>query len=79
MRAREFTINIPINIKLNGDGDPEVEVPNQFDGQEPMDQEEVSTNFVPPLQQKIELMKAAAGKEGDLLKQITADDDSPTS
>jgi hypothetical protein len=24
MRAREFTINIPINIKINGDGEPEV-------------------------------------------------------
>lgn len=79
MRAREFTINIPITISLNGDGDPEVEMPNQFDGQEPLDQEEVAANFIPPLQQKIELMKNAAGKEGDLIKQITADDDSPTS
>lgn len=79
MRAREFTINIPINIKINGEGEPEIETPNQFDGQQPLDQEEVSTNFIPPLQQKIELMKNAAGKGGDLIRQITADDDSPTS
>lgn len=26
MRAREFTINIPITIKINGDGDPEVDM-----------------------------------------------------
>lgn len=79
MRAREFTINIPINIKFNSDGEAEIETPNKFDGQEPLDHEEVATNFVPPLQQKIELMKNAAGKQGDLIKQITADDDSPTS
>jgi len=24
MRAREFTINIPIHITLNGDGEPEI-------------------------------------------------------
>lgn len=26
MRAREFTINVPITIKINGDGDPEIEM-----------------------------------------------------
>ena len=26
MKAREFTINVPINIKINGDGDPEIDV-----------------------------------------------------
>jgi hypothetical protein len=26
MRAKEFTINVPINIKINGDGDPEIDV-----------------------------------------------------
>lgn len=80
MRAREFTINVPITIKINGDGDPEIDMPgNDFDGKEPMDDEEVATNFAPPLQQKIELMKAAAGKQGDLLDQITADDDNEAS
>lgn len=79
MRAREFTINVPITIKINGDDDPEINMPNKFDGQEPLDGEEVATNFVPPLQQKIELMKNAAGKEGDLIDQITADDDNEAS
>jgi hypothetical protein len=80
MRAREFTINVPITIKINGDGDPEIDMPgNDFDGEEPMDDEEVATNFGPPLQQKIELMKAAAGKQGNLLDQITADDDNEAS
>lgn len=27
MRAREFTINVPITIKINGDGDPEIDMP----------------------------------------------------
>lgn len=70
MRAREFTINIPINIKINGDGEPEVEV---------SDNEEVASNFVPPLQQKIELMKHAAGKQGTIIDQIVADDDNELS
>jgi len=30
MRAREFTINVPINIKINGDGDPEIDVAGNF-------------------------------------------------
>lgn len=29
MRAKEFTINVPINIKINGDGDPEIDVTGQ--------------------------------------------------
>lgn len=79
MRAREFTINVPITIKINGDGDPEIDMPNKFDGQDPMDNDEVATNFVPPLQQKLELMKNAAGKQGNVIDQIIADDDNETS
>jgi hypothetical protein len=82
MRAREFTINIPINIKINGDGEPEISTgdeQNQYDGQDLIPAEDVAANFVPPLQQKIELMKHAAGKTGDLIDQITADDDTETS
>lgn len=72
MRAKEFVINIPINIKFNGDGEPEIAVNNQT----PLDDEELSSNFIPPLQQKIELMKHAAGKDSDVIDQIiTADDD----
>lgn len=72
MRAKEFVINIPINIKFNGDGEPEIAVNNQT----PLGDEELSSNFIPPLQQKIELMKHAAGKDSDVIDQIiTADDD----
>jgi hypothetical protein len=74
MRAREFTINVPITIKINGDGDPEIDMP----GQEPEAGDDSGT-FVPPLQQKIELMKHAAGKESDVIDQIVGDDDNEAS
>ena len=34
MKAREFTINVPINIKINGDGDPEIDMPSAEPEQE---------------------------------------------
>jgi hypothetical protein len=76
MRAREFTINIPINIKINGDGEPEIEIEKDDSNDDPANP---ATNFVPPLQQKIELMKNAAGKQSDVIRQITADDDNEAS
>jgi len=76
MRAREFTINVPITIKINGDGDPEIDMPgNKFDGDEPIQDKDAATNFVPPLQQELELMKHQSGKQADVIDQITADDD----
>jgi len=52
MRAREFVINVPITIKINGDGEPEVN----------MDQDEPELDtMVPPLQQKMEIMKRNSG------------------
>lgn len=51
MRAREFTINIPINIKINGDGEPEIS-----------NDQEVGT-FASPLQQKLDILKQAASQE----------------
>ena len=74
MRAREFTINIPVHITINGDGDPVISTPGN-DGEE----DELATNFAPPLQQKLELMKHAAGKKGAIIDQITADDDNEAS
>ena len=78
MKAREFTINVPINIKINGDGDPEIDVA----GQNPEDEQEPGQDcmdpnpiMVPPLQQNIELKKAALGKEGDVVDKITQDAD----
>ena len=77
MKAREFTINVPINIKINGDGDPEIDMPSvepeeEQPGQDCLDQNPV---MVPPLQQNIELKKAALGKEGDVVDKITQDAD----
>ena len=78
MKAREFTINVPINIKINGDGDPEIDVA----GQNPEDEQDPGQDcmdpnpiMVPPLQQNIELKKAALGKEGDIVDKITQDAD----
>lgn len=66
MRAREFVINVPITIKINGDDDPEVSA----------DHDETETNtMVPPLQQKIELLKRNSGLPNVYDQQ--ADDDEP--
>jgi len=71
MRAKEFTINIPINIKINGDGDPEIST-----GQEP-DEPELQSNpvMISPLQQELELAKAEQGKKSPVIDKITQDDD----
>ena len=68
MRAREFTINIPINIKINDSGEPEVDM-----DQESQDSEEKDENptFVPPLQQHLELAKAEQGKSSPIIQKIT--------
>lgn len=70
MRAREFTINIPINIKINGDGDPEVDMGNNDDDADDLDQDPI---FVPPLQQQIELAKAGRGKNSKVIDKLTDD------
>ena len=78
MKAREFTINVPINIKINGDGDPEMDVAGEQPEQEVHPgQDELDPNpvMVPPLQQSIEMKKAALGKEGDVIDKITTDQD----
>ena len=71
MRAREFTINIPINIKINGDGEPEVST-DQDD--ENHDNGTVKT-MVPPLQQKLEILKMNAGLDNVFDQE--ADEDEP--
>jgi hypothetical protein len=70
MRAKEFTINIPINIKINGDGEPEISTSQEADDTE-FDQNPV---MVPPLQQHIELAKADLGKESPVIDKLTSDD-----
>tara|TARA_Y100000114_G_C11634142_1_gene265883 strand:- start:219 stop:446 length:228 start_codon:yes stop_codon:yes gene_type:complete len=68
MRAKEFTINVPINIKINGDGDPEIDVA----GSEPKP-EDADPVFVGPQQQELELQKADRGKKSIVSAQITDD------
>jgi hypothetical protein len=70
MRAKEFTINIPINIKINGDGEPEISTSQDTEA-------DVDSNpvFVPPLQQHLELHKAELGKESPVIDKLTQDND----
>jgi hypothetical protein len=72
MRAREFTINVPITIKINGDGDPEIDM-----GDKPKDPKELDPNpvMVPPLQQELELKKAEQGKDSPVIQDLTQDED----
>jgi len=76
MRAREFTINVPITIKINGDGDPEIEMDKT---DEPKDVDELDPNpvMVPPLQQDVELKKAAVGKISPVINDLTQDEVDP--
>lgn len=70
MRSREFTINIPINIKINGDGEPEIS-----SGQESNDSElQQNPVMVTPLQQELELAKAEQGKESPVIDKLTQSD-----
>ena len=71
MRAKEFIINIPINIKINGDGDPEIDMPDQQTDTSELDQNPV---FVSPLQQELELKKAEQGKKTPVINKLTAND-----
>ena len=76
MRAREFVINVPITIKINGDGDPEIDMAGP---EEPKDPQELDPNpiMVPPLQQDIELKKAQAGKSSPVINDLTQDEAEP--
>jgi hypothetical protein len=71
MRAHEFTINIPINIKINGDGEPEITTGSVADD------DELQSNpvMVSPLQQQLELAKADQGKASPIIDKITQDND----
>lgn len=70
MRSREFTINVPITISINGDDEPVVSTGNQ---EEPkLHQNPV---MVSPLQQELELAKADQGKESPVIDKITAPED----
>lgn len=76
MRAREFVINVPITIKINGDGDPEIDMDNKG---KPKDPKELDLNpvMVPPLQQEIEMQKSEQGKDSPVIKDLTQDETKP--
>jgi hypothetical protein len=71
MRAKEFTINVPITITINGDGDPEVSTGNDQDQGQKLYQNPV---MVTPQQQELELKKAELGKSSPVIDKLTADD-----
>lgn len=68
MRAREFTINIPVHITINGDGEPVIDMASDKE-------EDTNAVFVSPLQQELELKKAAIGKTSNVIDDITDNDD----
>lgn len=81
MRAREFIINIPINIKIDDNEKEDENLPTALAQQtsQPVetDQEPVNDEtgtFVPPLQQKIELLKKSVGVKS-VFDQEASDDD----
>jgi len=71
MRAREFTINVPITISINGDEDPVVSMPNQ----DQEDDTELQKNpvMVSPQQQELEMKKAELGKDSPVIDKLTQD------
>ena len=72
MRAREFTINVPITIKITGDSDPEISAGPE--SETPADDElQQNPVMVSPLQQELELKKAELGKETPVIDKLTAD------
>lgn len=69
MRAKEFTINVPITISINGDDEPVVSTGEQ-------DEPKLQQNpvMVSPLQQELELAKAEQGKESPVIDKMTQND-----
>ena len=78
MRAREFTINVPITIKINGDGDPEIDMPGHDDAVDPEEKDD-NPMMVPPLQHDLELRKSQAGKDSPVIDKLTQDETDPDS
>ena len=60
MKAREFVINVPINIKIDGDGTPNLDMPNTKPADQVPDEEKVTMS---PLDQELEMRKAEMGKQ----------------
>lgn len=74
MRAKEFVVNINVPVSITLDADGSLKVNQQGTDSDDVEQGEGGT-FVPPLQQKIELMKAGLGKQSNVIDQLIASDD----
>ena len=70
MRAKEFTINVPITITINGDEDPVVNAAGQTPA-EPDTELQQNPVMISPQQQELELAKAAAGKASPVIDKLT--------
>jgi hypothetical protein len=70
MRAKEFTINVPITITINGDEDPVVNAAGQIPD-EPDTELQQNPVMISPQQQELELAKAAAGKASPVIDKLT--------
>lgn len=91
MRAKEFVINLPLKIvavqqpsnfldPVNNDeltNFEQIVDLTDLKTDDSCDSTELATNFIPPLQQKIELMKQAGGKHSRVIDQLVADEDEP--
>ena len=72
MRIDEITINIPIQIDLDGDK-PKVNVA----GKDAVDDDDLDQNpvMMNPMQQELELKKAEQGKNSPVIDKMLDDDD----
>lgn len=70
MRAKEFTINVPITITINGDEDPVVNAGDNLPD-EPDTALQQNPVMISPQQQELELAKAAAGKASPVIDKLT--------
>jgi ribosome assembly protein YihI (activator of Der GTPase) len=70
MRAKEFTINVPITISISGDNDPVVST----SGEQPSGELQQNPVMVSPQQQELELAKAELGKKSPVIDKLTQDD-----
>lgn len=77
MRAREFTINVPITIKINGDGDPEIDMSGTDQATDPAELDD-NPVMVSPLQQELELKKAQVGKISPVIQDLTQNETEPS-
>lgn len=71
MRAKEFTINVPITISINGDEDPVISTASNDQN----DDQELQLNpvMISPQQQELEMKKAELGKNSPVIDKLTQD------